>query len=325
MFGGCIGGIYYYDNFTRIGKENKLIQTHEIAQRLIKEENYSDLYNNLYSQELKDVISLEELIVRQGSYSRKPKLISHKITHITVDGNNGLVRSRDEYCLLSSCEDHEYTVIEMKSRYTYINNKWVISRDQRQCDRETPINNNEEFSRALSLIIQRYSESQRAEDREFSVLFKSIENCIDIKYASKQEDIGDADGVFYFTASAPTDYLTILVSPKYKSQDDLVTATLLVHELYHALLHSNGSDLFMTCLENETNAFITGYNFFFMLNAEEKKSLLRRIDSDENNLVNQYFLLNTTILNSPGGNMSEQFSNYVKLNPSYIKQCANEI
>lgn len=317
-----VSGVIFFPTISTEIKKVELKNTFNHIQQLADEEKEQEIYNTYYSDELKSQISFDELQQRRRSqFNKKPTSNTWEIDNIEISENNGTVYSTNNYCFKDHCDESDNEVLISKTRFTRSKNKWLYSANQDQCDRVAPFEMPEEFSRSLSLIIQRFSESERAEDREFGRLFKSIRNCVDIKYADTQSDIPGSDAIFYFSNNSPTDHLSILVSPKFKSQDDLITASVLTHELYHALLRSDGSDLFIPCLQNEAQAFIIGYNYYYMLNQEEKASFNSRLYTLSSPEVANYFLQNQAILDTPGKDLVEQFSNYVKNNPDYVKQC----
>lgn len=90
-----------------------------------------------------------------------------------------------------------------------------------------------EFQRAVSLVLQRYSENENTKNS--LMIIRANQSCLDIQYANSVDEMAGADGVFLFSKknSSPKG-LKVLVNPEYKVQDDVTTALLLSHELTHA-------------------------------------------------------------------------------------------
>lgn len=137
------------------------------------------------------------------------------------------------------------------------------------CTKQTPYNNKPEFQRAISLISQRmapelaeWEKGQNVTSNSPIAPIFSLKNCLDIQYASLANELGSAEGVFYFDNNVSgTDKLKILVSPTYKSQDDVVTAYLLVHEIYHAIqfvTESSWGVVLEECYKNDTKDYCDG-------------------------------------------------------------------
>lgn len=249
---------------------------------------------------------------------RKTTKSKYEIVDAYVDGDAGYIETIDAYCFQSTCVDSKYEKIRGKTWFQFRNGKWLIDAFHSVCDRTEPFNLPEEFNRAISLIIQRFDSSPRAEDKEFSKIFRNIRNCIDIQYASSEIEMRGTEGYFLFSKDSPRDHLQILVSPKYKYKDDLTTSLIVIHELYHALLRSNGEDVFYTCFDNESYAFTISYTYFFLLNKDEQDSLLSRYYAGSSQELTNYFETNKQILDLPG---DEKFKDYVKNNEYYINQC----
>lgn len=166
---------------------------------------------------------------------------------------------------------------------SHLNNKIITpTSPQTICARTQPYNNPPEFTRALSLVIQRYSESNIASAKDIATLYKSFLNCIDIKYTDSNQD--NAEGYFIFDNNSDLSDLKIYVNSSYKDYDDILTAVLLSHELAHARqkIDKVTKDKTMSCIDNEIDAFSSELAFVTYLNDEEWKSLYSRLSVDPN-------------------------------------------
>jgi hypothetical protein len=177
----------------------------------------------------------------------------------------------------------------------------------------------EEFSRALSLIIQREGGGDE-NNRLLADSFKLIKNCLNIQYAQTESDMYGAEGYFTFSKNSMKENLLIFVSPKYQAKDDLLTAILLSHEISHALFFVGNYQF--TCFENEAHAFENQYAFMLLLNASEKESLVARTQSYGDVYDTLYTI--QQIINQKGNTWNEQALNYVKKDKYYIQQCSSQ-
>ena len=114
-----------------------------------------------------------------------------------------------------------------------------------------------EFQRAVSLVLQRYSENENT-GNTLSII-RANQSCLDIRYANSVSELPGADGVFLFSSenSGPKG-LKILVNPEYKVQDDVATALLLSHELTHAeqfILKDVSSRVALECNNEASQTF----------------------------------------------------------------------
>lgn len=301
-------------------KKQDLINTYNKVNEFADKNDSDSIYLNYFTAETKSQMSLNEY---RNRINVLLKATSHKwiIHNVNVNGDKGFVDSTEQYCFKNKCSDSKYETLIGKVFFVYIDNHWLLADNQNQCDRTTPYEMPNEFSRAISIITQRFSESYRSEDKEFAKGFNLIKNCLDIKYASNQEEMEGIDGMFVFSKASPRNHLEIYVSPKYQVKDDLVTALTLSHELYHAFLRASGNDIFTPCFDNEANAFIVSYNFYNLLNEEEKTSLNARLLTRSSEEVYSFFKTYYDIVHTPAGSFKEQFNNYVKTNPGYIEEC----
>jgi hypothetical protein len=193
------------------------------------------------------------------------------------------------------------------------------------CSRTEPYPMQPEFQRAISLIIQRFNETDSM--RNIGKLMSSIVNCVDIQYAQTAEEIGGAEGIFYLSPQKSKEKLLILVSPKYKSYDDLLTALLLSHELNHAVTYSYNSfskepDKVKQCYLDEASAYMTQFLFFFhAMNQQERQSLISRGLLDFSSPAADFFRQLEYSAIKDENKVVFDTVQYVYAQPYYQKQC----
>lgn len=207
--------------------------------------------------------------------------------------------------------------INTSKRKTY--EEWIqfgVDYEITYCTRKTPYNIKPEFERSISLISQRmepemaeWELGKTASSKNGMGGIFNLKNCFDIQYASSANELNSAEGIFYFDNNVSgRDKLKILVSPAYKSQDDIVTSYLLVHEIYHAIQFAWESSLNVTlgecykydtkdycdgltreinqqnyipdCIQKEANAFLIQYSFLGNLKPVEKNALALRMGQE---------------------------------------------
>ena len=203
------------------------------------------------------------------------------------------------------------------------------------CNRTSPYTIPIEFRRAISLIHQRLIDikpsslygSDIDDAKTLSTSIDAIYNCLDIKYASNDDELGEAEGVFKFIQGGNPDRLEILVKPKYENTDDLLTGLLLIHEITHAWRYAYdtynrelGWDNDTDCFENEAKAFNNEYLFYKTMTDEEKNSLLSRNQSYFS-AVNTFMTQMQTIAQAEGNGYYQKALMYVSTNPFYQNQC----
>ena len=173
-----------------------------------------------------------------------------------------------------------------------------------------------EFSRALSLIAQRFNNQ---EDQ----MFKDLINCIDIQYSSSDTEINNAEGIFTFIQGQDPSKLSIKVSPRYKFTDDLLTAYLVSHELDHAQTYvfGWGTGEETDCYNSEARAFTRQVQFLSNLNAEEIASLDGRLARGGSAELRDIWNTTRAIAFSHGATSYDKALNYVKSQPFYQEQC----
>jgi hypothetical protein len=151
-------------------------------------------------------------------------------------------------------------------------------------------------------------------------------NCVKIAYAPSENEMDGAEGVFRFIPGQSPEYMTIFVSPRYKSKDDILTATLLSHELMHTYNYViglfNGEET--GCFEDEAEAFSAQNAFIMTLNSEEKQSLVARFAQGGSPELQGIIQAYTQIPRMRGATYQEKAMNFVKSNPGYQQQCGGQ-
>lgn len=302
-------------------KRNSLEETYKKIMELDRSNDPAGIYEYLLPSE-KSKISLEEFI--RKAPSKKPLSVEFTIHSIEIRGDRGLVERTRIACYSSECTGKDRSESKLKKEYFYVNGKWYQPLDNDVfCDRAEEYFYPEEFKRALSLILQRQSQSSLVESAEVSKDYKKIKNCLDIQYASSDKELEGAEGLFAFNEKSTSEQLQIFISPKYKIKDDLLTSILLSHELHHAYLHATGQDQYYTCFENEAEAFAFEVGFFeFDLNKEEQDSIIKRYSTSQE--VTDFLNTRESILKnikSNSGSLYEGALPFVKSNPFYQEQC----
>jgi hypothetical protein len=187
------------------------------------------------------------------------------------------------------------------------------------CNRTTPNKMEPEFSRALSLFEQRFSQSNPTFDTYKYYVQYNVKNCLFIFY---QENSG-SEGVF---RGVSRDLLSIGIDPKYASGDDLLLADVLAHEISHAVFYTNvlvnGKEALSPteeCYVNEAKAHLTEMEFYLSLNKEEADSLLNRGTTGSKALKSKVRLL----FSQKPADYYQKALTYVKSQDSYKKQCGS--
>lgn len=197
------------------------------------------------------------------------------------------------------------------------------------CTRTNPYDNPPELVRALSLVNERWNAPVNAPKQK-----GSYKNCIHLIY-KEHSQMDNAEGFFLFDKNSSPDDLRIYVDDTYKSYDDILTASLLKHELIHAifLIMALEGTPPPTCLENEVAAFYSQIVFFINLNQEEQKSIIYRV-AQSPHLNSAYEMTYYLLSLSKAGNdrcgsdnncyktyVKDQLRSWVSSNPYYQKQC----
>lgn len=229
---------------------------------LIKEGKFSDAYN--YISESYRAESPKESILKD--------IQKYTLGEIITKDNGLYVRSIRTVCENIDCT--KKLILNGYKKWIFENGNWYLTNDPIGCIKDIPFSRPAEFDRALSLYSQRinsYLTSRGLDEWDFSYF-----NCIDIKYSDSIE----ADGVFTFdTKESSLDNMEILVSSDYKEKDDMLTAFLLSHEIYHVFSYINEVNYGdkKDCIDEEVNAFSNQLSFSQTLNLQEKNILNLRL------------------------------------------------
>jgi hypothetical protein len=285
---------------------------------------FGEIYDNYFSTETKDRLK-KDVYVNKAENDFKDKIYFSKITinDTKIDGDLGYIDRTRTDCLDKDCTTTKQS--RGYKKYVYANNDWrmVVEEEPTYCIRKTGYEMPEEFKRALSLIIQRYSQSNSVAMQSNGAYISKIQNCLNVQYAKSSDDISDAEGVFVFTPSQSMEKFDIFVSPKYVAKDDLLTSILLSHEIRHVrdFIESQSTGIPIYCFETEARAF-SAQNFFALtLNNEEARSLGSRVITNSSPEAQQVFYSLITIPKQKGNDYHEKALNFVKANPAYQKQC----
>lgn len=312
-------------------QQYKKIQLISFYNRLIgdeKTQNWKDEYN-LLSPEQRLKTSLNDY-VQSNSRSQNPVSTQFIVYSYKVNGDVGIVDRTRIDCYSADCTGTNRQELRVKKQYIYINGHWYMPDGDNTiyCDRSEPYSIPPEFTRALSLIIQRLENGQTVlqnhqEAKDKSAIIKKISSCLDIQYAQSDSDLSGAEGVFLFDKNSSPDDLKILVSNKYEAKDDLLTATLLIHEVTHALYHADGDDKNMSCFTNEANAYTSEIAFYNMLNQEERDSIYARYNTspEAKSLIDWVNYAFGPALKVGKPTMAEDLLPYIESQPFYQNEC----
>lgn len=293
--------------------------------RLENNHEFEKIYDEYFSPETKDRLQ-KDAYINTLKNAFIDKIYSSEITinDIIIKENIGYVDRTRIDCLDEKCIEKKQT--RGYRKYIYANNNWymIAGDDQIYCIRDAGYDIPEEFKRAISLIIQRYNQSDNAEAQSNGVSVKDIQNCLNIQYAKPSDDISDAYGAFIFSPSQSMEKFDILVSPGYSAKDDILTAILLTHEFRHVLDFIEGqfSGEQVDCFETEARAF-SAQNLFFSqaLNKEEVYSLVSRMLTNASEETKQIEYVIEEIAKTKGKDYHEKALNFVKASPAYQEQC----
>lgn len=303
--------------------EKSLQKVVEEQYKLLNSRNPEDLaklYQNFYSPEHSVKKGTEADFVKSILAKHSDDGLDHydfTIHSIKVNGLKGYVDRTQKECQDSACNK-----VKSQNRstrlYFLFNGKWLMTDQNIFCTREVPYQNPDEFNRAYSLIIQR--------TEKFNTSFADIKNCVQISYAESDEEMTGAEGQFSFVPGQSAEKLEILVSPRYKAKDDLITAVLLMHELTHAEDYVGGllAGKEVDCFKTEANAFQNQNWLIYLLNPEERASIDARLStgaSEELRSIKYYW---DGISRAPGSTNEDRALNFVKSIPAYQKQCAKK-
>ncbi len=310
-------------------RENLLKQTYNKYVSLMNDKNYSELYG-LNSSSVKNQTSQEDFIKSfNPSY---PNTATQKITinNIVIKDNVGYIDRNNTVCEDGNCNTKKE--VRGYKKWVFENGNWYYLPPDPQCIRDNPYDKPPEFDRALSLFKQRYTDKFGKSANDHTSFF----NCLDIQYTT----LNDAEGMFSFDESKSSpERLSIYVDYSYKIKDDILTAFLLSHEIFHAGVYLSklnfGSEL--SCYDNEIRAFQQQAAFISALNQEEQDSIVGRLYAMDYGNNNPLILIKAILdfsgrataicgWNAPDCSwkeMTDQITNMVKSNPYYQKQCSS--
>ena len=278
--------------------------------------NYEGIYE-LLTPDYRRNLPLKNFLV-QRSQASKPFNQEFKVHSYKIDGNKGLVDRTLIICNNTDCTGmsrHESRTIK---EYLYLNWQWYIPEDNSVlCTRNEPYPMSPEFERAVSLLIQRLSQSNTAGYLDENIL--KIKNCLNITYSPEVEKY-DAEGLFYFDENSTNDKLNILVSNRYRISDDIVTALLLSHEITHAYIFASGLDL--DCYQNEAEAFTNELYLLTGFNQAERDILAAKFDFYPSPQTDSFYNMIKKV-NRMKGTPYENILQIVKSDPYYQKQCVS--
>jgi hypothetical protein len=181
----------------------------------------------------------------------------------------------------------------------------------------------EEFKRAVSLVKQRLDEGKTTIGKDYAQSFQRIRNCLDIQYAASDKEMNDTEGYFSFSKSSTANRLEILVSPRYKIKDDLLTAILLSHEMTHAAIFAAGETNTISCYVNEAAAFMREMVFISTLNSDEIASITYRSNNgypEARGIIN--FIVEMS--HTKAKYLNEKTLEFVRTSDYYQWQCGEE-
>lgn len=290
---------------------------HDILE-LENSKNFSQLYDRYYSPEDKAKFNREEIVEQQNELFDRERVVKStiEIHDVTIEGQYGYIERTRTNCFDKDCDSYKKT--REYRQFIFIDGRWYAKGNPGPCIRKTGYDIPEGFKRAVSLIIQRSGGSSMAR------AFNEIKNCLDIQYAKSDREMEGAEGLFYFQPGQSLKKLNILVSPRYQTKDDLITAVLLVHELVHAYDYvselQTGEEY--SCFEKEARAFNDQNYFLGVLNQEELNSLNARVIYGASDELERIIYAYNSIPRFPGATYLEKAENFVRNNKAYQKQCA---
>lgn len=323
MFWSTSGTVNISQSQLETASEQSLRKVVEEQYRLINSKNKGDLsrlYQEFYSPEHSAKRGTEEEFINSILDGTTANGVDHReyiIHSIRVDGQKGYVDRTQKFCGNSSC-----TVINFQGRmtmvYVFFQGKWLMTDTPTFCSRSVPYTNPPEFDRIYSLILQRTS--------NYKTDYELIKNCVLFKYAGADGEMDGAEGLFSFRQGQSVDKLEILVSPRYKIKDDLITSILVIHELSHAVDYVRGLTYGapVDCFETEAAAFQNQNWFISILNPEERASINARLIVGGSEELRSIKYSWDGVIDASGTTNEEKSLSFVKSNPFYQKQCANQ-
>jgi hypothetical protein len=309
--------------------QNNLERRYNEFASLEDKRDYSEAYN-FYSTSVKNKATLDGYINSRKSQDIENRLATHiTINKVVIKDNVGYIDQTSTRCEDNDCKSK----IERRvyRRWIFENGNWYYSPPDPRCIRTEMYDMPPEFQRALSLVKQRLTDRMGEKNiGDFSFL-----NCLDIQYSS----LDNAEGLFTFDKkSSSLEKLTIYVDNSYKIKDDILTAFLLSHEVFHASQYLNrlntGSAL--GCYAEEIQAFWWQSQFLASLNRSEIDSVTTRIVSTDYSNNNPLILMKTfadfsgNAMQACGADQdcvaqrfTDQITFMVKNSPFYQKECGS--
>jgi len=285
----------------------------------IKEGKYSDAYGYL-SENYKAELPKETILKDIQKYT---------LGEVITKDDTLYVKS-----IRTACENNDCTkkiTLQGYKKWVFEKGNWYLTNDAIGCIRDIPYAKPAEFDRALSLYTQRinsYRVSKGLEEEDYSYF-----NCLNIQYS----DSINEEGFFTFDSNGSSvDDLQIFVNSSYKEKDDMLTAFLLSHEIYHVFSYLNeviyGDKL--DCIDEEVNAFSNQLFFSQTLNQQEKDILNLRFQEGYYQISPPLKMMwdlwaikkNADQICGSDSNcydkqLTGEIKNKVKSNPYYQKQC----
>lgn len=328
-----VGISFYYINYISIDRLDKVSLKKNYLEyiKLIKNKNATKFYEEFVKPQDKEKISEEQI---SKSISSKKNDYETIIGDVIIDDNSGFIDISTK-CITNDCDKNNEK--RLYAKWLYQNNKWYPD-GYAVCAKAKGYDMAPEFIRAISLIDQKI----KINHADAPITMENLAKCVEIYY----EDLANEEGLFYFDKTiSGQDHLVIKIDNSYKNYDDLSTASLLVHELSHALdfLLSRLDNPMKPCFDQESTAYYLQTYFFSALNEEERNSILYRINLSESN--NQLLILKDLIIrynasitscfeyaikkdtsgygDCMNNNMKELLKNYVTQNTYYQTQCSN--
>ena len=152
----------------------------------------------------------------------------------------------------------------------------VAQEAQKVCNRTTPYDMPPALQRAISLVMQRYTEH----NEPGLVEYQQMVNCLNIQFTDIHRTDTDTEGYFTFdTSSSSLDNQVVAVDAAFNDYDDLTAAVILSHELTHAkqFVDQLAYHQSLSCVDKEVFAFKQEVAFYSYLNPEEQRSLSARV------------------------------------------------
>jgi len=152
------------------------------------------------------------------------------------------------------------------------------------CTRTIRLDNDPQYDRALSLLHQKlegWNPNNDPSENYFPPA--NLINCIKVIEGDVKGDTG-AEGFFVINSKdIKQNYFPITVDKSYSYADDLLNALILIHEITHVQQYIDtisGKNV-LSCIDKEVQAFYSSWKLIGILHSEEWKSIILRLDNDE--------------------------------------------